>query len=43
MRYLRLLDGAPLASLPIDMQVAVIRWGSAAIVAAAISLEFIGR
>jgi Zn-dependent protease with chaperone function len=43
MRYLRLLDGAPLALLPIDTQVAVIRWGSAAIVIAALALEFIAR
>ena len=43
MRYLRLLDGAPLASLPIDTQVAVIRWGSVAIVGAALALEFITR
>lgn len=41
MRYLRLLDGAPLASMSIDTQVAVLRWGSAAIVAAAIAIEFI--
>lgn len=41
MRYLRLLDGAPLASMSIDRQVAILRWGSAAIVAAAIAIEFI--
>ena len=41
MRYLRLLDGAPLASMWIDRQIAMLCWGSAAIVAAAIALEFI--
>ena len=41
MRYLRLLDGAPLASMSIDRQVAILRWGSAAIVAAAIAIQFI--
>jgi len=39
MRYLRLLDGAPLASMWIDRQIALICWGSAAIVAAAAALE----
>ena len=41
MRYLRLLDGAALASMSIDTQVAILRWGSAAIVALAVALEFI--
>lgn len=41
MRYLRLLDGAPLASMSIDTQMAVLRWVAAAIVASAIALEFI--
>ena len=41
-RYLASVEGYPLRSMPIDWVVALLRWGAAAIVAAAVLVELMG-